>query len=47
MTLRQTRYGSQQLQRDSSDIGSIEGNTRDIQDQVSALEKKTSMFTTK
>lgn len=38
---------AQQLQRDSSDIGSIEGNTRDIHDQVSALEKKTSMFTTK
>ncbi|WP_067214613.1 methyl-accepting chemotaxis protein [Marinomonas gallaica] len=38
---------AQQLQRDSSDIGSIEGNTRDIHDQVSSLEKKTSMFTTK
>lgn len=38
---------AQQLQRDSSDIGSIEGNTRHIHDQVSALEKKTSVFTTK
>ncbi|SBS26253.1 Methyl-accepting chemotaxis protein 4 [Marinomonas aquimarina] len=37
---------AQQLQRDSSDIGSIEGNTRHIHDQVSALEKKTNVFTT-
>lgn len=37
---------AQQLQRDSSDIGSIEGNTRHIHDQVSSLEKKTSVFTT-
>jgi len=37
---------AQQLQRDNSNINSIEGNTRDIHDQVSSLNKKTSVFTT-
>lgn len=37
---------AQQLQRDSGDIDSIEGNTRHIHDQVSALDSKTSVFTT-
>jgi methyl-accepting chemotaxis protein len=37
---------AQQLQRDNSYINSIEGNTRDIHDQVSSLNKKTSVFTT-
>lgn len=38
---------AQQLQRDSADIGSIEGSTRHIHDQVSALDEKTKVFTTK
>lgn len=37
---------AQQLQRDSGDIDSIEGNTRHIHDQVSALDDKTRVFTT-
>ncbi|MFD1384812.1 methyl-accepting chemotaxis protein [Rhodanobacter aciditrophus] len=37
---------AQQLQRDNGDINSIEGNTRHIHDQVSALDDKTSVFTT-
>ena len=38
---------AQQLQRDNSYINSIEGNTRDIHNQVSSLDKKTSVFTTR
>ncbi|WP_111638588.1 methyl-accepting chemotaxis protein [Marinomonas shanghaiensis] len=38
---------AQQLQRDNSYITSIEGNTRDIHNQVSSLDKKTSVFTTR
>ena len=38
---------AQQLQRDNSYISSIEGNTRDIHNQVSSLDKKTSVFTTR
>jgi len=38
---------AQQLQRDNSFINSIEGNTRDIHNQVSSLDKKTSVFTTR
>ena len=38
---------AQQLQRDNSYINSIEGNTRDIHSQVSSLDNKTSMFTTR
>lgn len=38
---------AQQLQRDNSFINSIEGNTRDIHNQVSSLDSKTSVFTTK
>ncbi|MGB0781538.1 MAG: methyl-accepting chemotaxis protein [Marinomonas sp.] len=38
---------AQQLQRDNSYINSIEGNTRDIHSQVSNLDKKTSVFTTR
>ncbi len=37
---------AQQLQRDNSYINSIGGNTRDIHNQVSSLDEKTSMFTT-
>lgn len=37
---------AQQLQRDNGDINSIEGNTRHIHDQVSALDDKTRVFTT-
>jgi methyl-accepting chemotaxis protein len=37
---------AQQLQRDSSYITSIEGNTSDIHNQVNNLDKKTSVFTT-
>jgi methyl-accepting chemotaxis protein len=38
---------AQQLQRDNSYINSIENNTRDIHNQVSSLDKKTSVFTTR
>ncbi|QUX96384.1 methyl-accepting chemotaxis protein [Marinomonas sp. CT5] len=38
---------AQQLQRDNSYINSIEGNTSDIHNQVSSLDKKTSVFTTR
>ncbi|WP_421854147.1 methyl-accepting chemotaxis protein [Marinomonas sp.] len=38
---------AQQLQRDNSYIKSIEGNTRDIHNQVNSLDKKTSVFTTR
>nr|WP_316247114.1 methyl-accepting chemotaxis protein [Marinomonas sp. IMCC 4694] len=38
---------AQQLQSDTSFIISIEGNTRDIHNQVSSLDKKTSVFTTR
>lgn len=38
---------AQQLQSDNSYINSIEGNTRDIHSQVSSLDNKTSMFTTR
>ncbi|RBO82286.1 methyl-accepting chemotaxis protein [Marinomonas aquiplantarum] len=38
---------AQQLQRDNNFINSIEGNTRDIHNQVSSLDSKTSVFTTK
>ncbi|NLQ16066.1 methyl-accepting chemotaxis protein [Marinomonas sp. M1K-6] len=38
---------AQQLQRDNSYINSIEGNTRDIHNQVSSLDKKTAVFTTR
>lgn len=37
---------AQQLQRDTSHINNIEGNTRDIHSQVSSLNTKTSVFTT-
>ncbi|MBR7887804.1 methyl-accepting chemotaxis protein [Marinomonas sp. A79] len=38
---------AQQLQSDSSYINNIEGNTRDIHSQVTNLDKKTSVFTTR
>ncbi|MCB5160677.1 methyl-accepting chemotaxis protein [Marinomonas algarum] len=38
---------AQQLQSDNRYINSIEGNTRDIHDQVENLNKKTSVFTTR
>ncbi len=37
---------AQQLQRDNSYINNIEGNTRDIHNQVSSLDSKTGVFTT-
>lgn len=37
---------AQQLQRDNSHINNIGGNTRDIHNQVSSLDQKTSLFTT-
>ncbi|BFM48880.1 methyl-accepting chemotaxis protein [Marinomonas sp. THO17] len=37
---------AQQLQRDNNNINNIEGNTRDIHNQVSSLDDKTSVFTT-
>ena len=38
---------AQQLQRDNSNINSIEGNTNNIHNQVNNLDQKTSVFTTR